>query len=106
MRKLKTFSIPPSSSEAVEDYMAESDPVRLFLEEELCESVTQTRPTIDFYGRYKEWAADRGFKQKAINSFGKHLAALGTRYVRKHNKTFWYLDFKSPKTFSQVENAK
>ncbi len=87
----QAFAEPPSSAEALRDWMLSSDPVLSWLESEavlcpsnasLCEVKTSTA-----YGHFRRWAIDEGHSQDklpAINGFSQRvLAGAAEKGVRK-----------------------
>nr|WP_198983254.1 phage/plasmid primase, P4 family [Herbaspirillum sp. ASV7] len=93
------FDVPPSSSQAIESYRLNSDPVRQFLLDIADETVffnfKEGVRSSDLYERYRTWTMQNGYHALSSSAFGERLASLG--YVKKRdNKAIrWYNSKKS-----------
>jgi putative DNA primase/helicase len=87
----RKFTIPPSSQEALLEWLYSADPVIAWLHERVTVSpIVNNTPALATniaYARFKEWAIDQGFKSEllpAINGFTQRVKANapGIQYRR------------------------
>lgn len=74
----RTFTVPATGLEAVNELRTESDPVRQFAEQTIVVVPEQGKP-VRLYSLYKAWAEDNGVKPASSAPFGRSIS----RYIRQ-----------------------
>jgi len=96
LEKLRTndgFVIPKSSTDALGNYIKESNPVQLFADEFLMDDDSGDIQTQDIYPYYKKWAIKNGFTVMNISNFGKKLKSLRYGKRKTGGKEVWKVSF-------------
>lgn len=76
----KGFTVPAKSTEALETYSKENDPVTAFLDECDLDADVYNEPTKNVYFRFNSFCVSNGYKCMSKGTFSKRVnAALGTR---------------------------
>lgn len=90
LRKRGNFIIPASSLEALNQYRQTADPDRMYFEECLVEDPEGAGLTPEtLYSGYRKYCRSFGYREKAINNFGKRLAEFGVVNIRTHRGKRW-----------------
>ncbi len=91
LRKNRRLTIPPICQQASGNHRAESNPVRLFCEQQLecSEAPTDFIITDSIYERFKKWAGDSGYVHPVSSPvFSKELVAFfGTHAIKRSRQS-------------------
>lgn len=95
LRNEGRFTVPSSSTLAVQTYRDEISPVSLFAEECLVHSSDGRSGFLpkDLFMAFRLWCRDRGFEAGNMVTFGRELSTLGFNQ-RKSGHTWWLVSTK------------
>ncbi len=80
---------PTTIRQATDDYQADQDLTRLWLEECTVPSMHGETASGDLYASYKVWCLDNGFKVSSSATLGRRLSERGYSVRQSHGKRIW-----------------